>query len=316
MRFGHFDDVHREYVITTPRTPYPWINYLGTERFFSLVSHQAGGYAFYRDAKMRRLTRYRYNNVPTDVGGRYFYVKDGEDHWSPSYLPVKRDLDFYECRHGLGYTKITGERGGIRAELLFLVPLGEDLELHRVRLTNTDAVDKTVTLFSFLEFCLWNAADDMENFQRNYSVGEVEIDGSTIYHKTEYRERRNHYAFYGVNAPIVGFDTDRETFVGLYNGFDAPQVVVEGASRNSVALGWQPIASHGIEVTLAPGESGTSSSSSAMSRTPTTRSGRATTSSTRRRRARCWSASPPASPSTRPWPPWTSTGRSCSGSTR
>ena len=137
MRFGHFDDAAREYVIETPRTPYPWINYLGTEEFFGLVSHTGGGYCFYRDARLRRLTRYRYNNVPTDVGGRYYYVHDGGDFWTPGWAPVKRELDSYECRVGLSYTKITGERKGIRTEVLYFVPLGTTAEVHRVTLKNT-----------------------------------------------------------------------------------------------------------------------------------------------------------------------------------
>ena len=254
MRFGHFDDARREYVITTPRTPYPWINYLGSENFFGLISHQAGGYCFYRDARLRRLTRYRYNNVPTDIGGRYFYVHDGGDIWSPSYMPVKRELDFFECRHGLGYTQITGERGGLRVEATFFVPQGHTAEIHRVVVRNTGKAAKSARLFSYLEFCLWNAYDDMTNYQRNFSTGEVEVVGSTIYHKTEYRERRDHFSFYHVNAPVLGFDTDRETFVGLYNGMHEPQVPLAGKSGNSVASGWQPIASHSIDLALSPGE--------------------------------------------------------------
>jgi cellobiose phosphorylase len=254
MRFGHFDDSRREYVITTPRTPYPWTNYLGCERFFSLISHQAGGYCFYRDARLRRLTRYRYNNVPTDVGGRYLYVRDGDDYWSPSYMPVKRELDFFECRHGLGYTQITGERGGVRVETTYFVPLGHTAEIHRVRIKNTGASPKNLKLFSYVEFCLWNAYDDMTNFQRNFSTGEVEIVGSTIYHKTEYRERRDHFAFFHVNDRVSGFDTDRETFMGLYNGMHEPLAVVEGRSRNSVASGWSPVGSHCVDVALGPGE--------------------------------------------------------------
>jgi cellobiose phosphorylase len=254
MRFGHFDDDRREYVITTPETPYPWINYLGSENFFSLVSHQAGGYCFYRDARLRRLTRYRYNNAPTDVGGRYFYVNDGGDFWSPSYMPVKRKLDFFECRHGLGYTQITGERNGVRVATTFFVPLGHTAEIHRVTVKNTGSDAKSLKLFSYIEFCLWNAYDDMTNYQRNFSTGEVEVIGSTIYHKTEYRERRNHFAFYHVNAPVSGFDTDRETFMGLYNGMHEPEVVSHGQSRNSLASGWAPVASHGLSVDLSPGE--------------------------------------------------------------
>lgn len=255
MRYGYFDDLNREYVITTPLTPYPWINYLGTEQFFSLISHQAGGYSFYRDARLRRLLRYRYNNAPTDVGGRYFYIAEGGDYWSPSYMPVKRQLDKFECRHGLGYTQITGARGGIEAQMLFFVPLGVNAEVQQVTLTNHSASPRTLTLFSFVEFCLWNANDDMTNFQRNFSTGEVEVEGSTIYHKTEYRERRDHFAFYTVNAPVVGFDTSREAFCGLYNGLHEPQAVIAGKSRNSVASGWAPVGSHSLDVTLQPGES-------------------------------------------------------------
>jgi cellobiose phosphorylase len=254
MRFGYFDDENREYVITTPHTPYPWINYLGSESFFSIISHRAGGYCFYRDARLRRLTRYRYNNVPTDVGGRYFYLNDGGDIWTPSYAPVNAALDSFECRHGLGYTRITGERNGVRAELLVFVPLGHTAEIHRLRLTSTARAPKSLTLFSFVEWCLWNAYDDMTNYQRNFSTGEVEIEGSTIYHKTEYRERRDHFAFYHVNADVAGFDSDRESFFGLYNGWAEPQAVRQGRSSNSVASGWAPVASHALDVDLSPGD--------------------------------------------------------------
>lgn len=255
MKYGYFDDISREYVITEPRTPWPWINYLGNKDFFSLISNSAGGYSFYKDAKFRRLTRYRYNGVPMDAGGRYFYIKDGDTVWNPGWKPTKTPLDSYECCHGMNYTVIKGEKNGLEARALFFVPLGTHAEITKLTLTNKTDRPKSFKLFSFMEWCLWNAATDMENFQRNFSTGEVEIDGSTIYHKTEYKERRNHYAFYTVNAPIDGFDTDRETFIGLYNGFDEPDAVMEGRPRNSVAHGWSPIASHYLEITLAPGES-------------------------------------------------------------
>ena len=252
--FGHFDDTSREYVITRPDTPWPWINYMGTEDFFSLISNTAGGYCFYKDAKFRRILRYRYNGVPMDDGGRYYYIKDGSTVWSPGWKPCKTPLDSYECRHGMGYTRITGVKDGLKADVLFFVPIGHPCEVHRVRLTNTGSAPKHIQLYSFAEWCLWNASTDMENFQRNLSTGEVEVEGSVLYHKTEYRERRNHYAFFGVNRPFDGFDTDRETFIGLYNGFEAPQQVLAGTSGNSVAHGWSPVASHRLDVTLKPGE--------------------------------------------------------------
>jgi cellobiose phosphorylase len=255
MKFGFFDDERREYVITTPETPWPWINYLGNEDFFSLISNTAGGYSFYKDARFRRLTRYRYNNVPMDNGGRYFYINDGETIWSPGWKPVKTKLDKYECRHGLSYTKIRGVKNGLDAEVLFFVPLKSWCEVQKMKLTNTSGEKKKFKFFSFQEWCLWNAEDDQNNLQRNLNTGEVEIDGSTLYHKTEYKERRNHYAFYHVNEEIQGFDTDRESFVGLYNEFSGPQAVLEGKPRNSKAHGWSPIASHYLEIELQPGES-------------------------------------------------------------
>lgn len=254
MKFGYFDDQRREYVITNPQTPWPWINYLGNEDFFSLISNTAGGYSFYKDAKFRRITRYRYNNVPMDNGGRYFYINDGGTVWSPGWKPCKTQLDRYECRHGMSYTTITGEKNGIEAEVLFFVPLKTWAEVQKVKLTNKSTETKRFKLFSFAEWCLWNAATDMENFQRNFSTGEVEIEDSVIYHKTEYKERRNHYAYYSVNAPIQGFDTDRESFIGLYNEFRDPQAVMAGKPINSVAHGWSPIASHYLEIELKPGE--------------------------------------------------------------
>lgn len=254
MKFGFFDDSRREYVITDPKTPYPWINYLGTENFFSLISNTAGGYSFYKDAKFRRITRYRYNNVPTDAGGRYFYIKDGDSTWSPGWKPCKAKLDKYECRHGMNYTSIEGLKDGISAKVLFFVPLKTQAEVQKLSLTNTSSEIKKIKVFSFIEWALWNAATDMENFQRNFSTGEVEIEDSVIYHKTEYKERRNHYAYYSVNTQINGYDTDRETFFGLYNGFDEPQAIENGKPGMSVAHGWSPIASHYIEVELQPGE--------------------------------------------------------------
>lgn len=254
MKFGFFDDKNREYVITTPKTPYPWINYLGCGKLFGLISNTAGGYAFYKDARFRRITRYRYNSIPVDNGGRYFYIKDGDTVYSPTWMPVKTKLDSYECRHGMGYTKIKSAKNGLETSILYMIPLDDNVEIHCVKIKNKGNEDKDIKLFSFIEFCLWNAYDDMTNFQRNLNTGSVEVEGSTIYHKTDYRERRNHYAFYSVNSKIDGFDTDRDSFLGMYNGLDEPEAVFEGKSKNSMALGWSPIASHNINIKLKKGE--------------------------------------------------------------
>ena len=254
MKFGNFDDHRREYVITNPVTPYPWINFLGCQDFFSIITNTAGGYSFYRDARLRRITRYRYNNVPVDDGGKYFYIHENGKIWSPGWKPVKTPLDRYECRHGLGYTIITGEVDRLEVEILYMVPLNYHGEVQRVKLTNRSTRKRSFSLFSFVEWCLWDALDDASNFQRNFSTGEVEISGSTLFHKTEFRERRNHYAFYTVNEDIEGYDTDRDSFLGLYNGFDSPDAVMECRSRNSHAHGWSPAASHHLKIELEPQE--------------------------------------------------------------
>jgi len=259
MRFGSFDDEQREYVINRPDTPLPWINYLGTEAYFGIISNTAGGYSFYKDARLRRLTRYRYNNAPLDAGGRYIYLRDNNPakpfYWSPTWQPTRTALDKYECRHGMGYTKIKSELAGIVSESTYFVPLGENLEIWSLTLTNNRAESADLSVFSAIEFCLWDAVDDSNNFQRNYSIGEMEILDGVIYHKSEYRERRNHFAYFACSEPLTGFDTQREDFLGAYRGWDTPLAVEKGASAQSVAAGWQPIGSHHVRVELQPGAS-------------------------------------------------------------
>ena len=255
MKFGNFDDNNREYVINTPFTPYPWINYLGVNNFFSLISNTGGGYSFYKDARLRRLTRYRYNDIPVDSNGRYFYIKDQRSIWSPGYKPVKAKLDSYECRHGMGYTLIKSSKNELECSMLFYVPLNYDGEVTLVSLENKSKETKSIKFFSFLEFCLWNAFDDSSNFQRNLNTGEVEVVDSTIYHKTEYRERRNHFAFFTcISKDFKGFETDRDTFLGYGNGLDSPDAVKNEKTANSICHGWHPIGSHYLEITLKAGE--------------------------------------------------------------
>lgn len=257
MKFGYFDDEKREYVITRPDTPLPWINYLGTEAYFGLISNTAGGYSFYRDARLRRLTRYRYNNVPADTGGRYLYLRDNADgaFWSPSWQPTRSALDDYYCRHGMGYTTIGAMRSGITAVTRTFVPLHETLEVWDVTVSNGRDTAADLSLFSSIEFCLWDAWDDATNFQRNLNIGQVEVEDGVIYHKTEYRERRDHFAYFACSAPLAGFDTQRDAFLGPYRGWDNPQVVADGRSRDSIAHGWAPIGSHHVHLTLPPGAS-------------------------------------------------------------
>jgi cellobiose phosphorylase len=256
MRYGHFDDQQREYVIAQPDTPLPWINYLGSEDYFGIISNTAGGYSFYRDARLRRLTRYRYNNVPFDYGGRYIYLRDSANgtFWSPTWQPARRELEGYTCRHGLGYTSISSTYQGIEAAITYFVPLGQSLEVWRLRVTNRRAQPAELAAFSCIEFCLWDAQDDSTNFQRNFSTGQVEIDEGVIYHKTEYRERRDHFAYFACSEPLAGFDTQREAFLGAYRGWESPLAVERGRMANSEAHGWAPIGAHHVQLALQPGE--------------------------------------------------------------
>lgn len=254
MKFGHFDDKNREYVIETPKTPLPWINYLGSEDFFTIISNTAGGYSFYKDARLRRITRYRYNNNPLDQEGFRLYIKDNDTVWNPSWQPMQTELDSYCCRHGMGYSVFEGSKNGVFARQTMFVPRNDNCLIYKVNLKNTSNETKNLKLFSFVEFCLWDANDDCTNFQRNYSIGEVEVQGSEIYHKTEYRERRDHYSVFWCNQKIDAFDTDMDIFNGPFGSASKPDAVLNGACSNSIAHGWRPCAAEQLNITLKANE--------------------------------------------------------------
>ncbi len=254
MKFGHFDDRNNEYVIETPHTPLPWINYLGTDDFHSLISNTCGGYSFYKDAKLRRITRYRYNNVPRDISGRFYYVNNNGSIWNIGYLPTKTDLDSYECRHGLSYSIFSASKDGLKATMTAFVPLNSNCELNKIEFENNTDREMTFTFYGMIEFCLYNAVDDANNYQRNLNLAEVEIDDNTIYNKTEYRERRNHYAFFHCSEKHIGYETSRDAFLGLENGYDHPDSVFNDKCNNSVVHDYYPIACHELKITLKPHE--------------------------------------------------------------
>lgn len=254
MNYGHFDDINKEYVITNPVTPSPWINYLGHDNFFSLISNTLGGYSFYKDAKLRRLTRFRYNNVPSDISGRLYYINDNSCIWNIGYLPTKTKLDTYECHHGLGYTRLLSSKNGIKADLLCFVPNKLNIEVNKLVLKNETKSNKKFTLYSMVEFCFYNAVDDSTNFQRNLNIAEVEVEDNFIFHKTEYRERRNHYSFFYSSCKHDGFDTDRDVFLGDQNGYENPELINQNISKNSICSGGEPLGVHRFDIELKPGE--------------------------------------------------------------
>ena len=257
--YGVFDDAAREYVIERPDTPLPWLNYLGEQDLFGLCTNTCGGYTFWRDARLRRLTRYRYNDAPLDSVGRYLYVNDRGTVWNPGWKPTKTPLDRYECRHGLGYTRILGAKAGVEVELCFFVPPGENVEIWRTTVRNSGVEAKDLSLFSYAEFCLYEALNDMTNYQRTYSIGEVEVEraGAAIFHTTEHRERRDHVTLFGCTHEVAGFDTSRDAFVGTHNGLHEAAVAFAGHATSSIAHGWNPIGGHQVDVHLEPGSSET-----------------------------------------------------------
>lgn len=254
MKYGFFDCQNKEYVITSYDTPLPWINYLSNGEFISLISNHGGGYSFYKDAKYRRITRFNYNSPTRDNGGRLYYINDGKDIFSPCFYPSKTPLDKYECHVGLNYSRFISQKNDIAMDLLCFVPLSINAEINVFKIKNISKENKKISLFGGVEFCLWNALDDSTNFQRNFSTGEVEVVDNIIFHKTEYRERRNHFSYFAVNTNTNGFQTDRDTFLGLHNDYDHPIEVINNKLSNKVASGWSPVAFHQINIDLKPME--------------------------------------------------------------
>ena len=152
MKYGYYDNENKEYVITRPDTPAPWMNYLGNGQFSSIISNNAGGLIFDRDPGSFRITRYNFNNIPSDRPGRYLYFKDTENGevWSPTWQPVKAPLDFYETRHGMGYTKIAAKKNGINSEITYFIPQGAHYEVWAVKIKNCSETSNKLKLFSYI----------------------------------------------------------------------------------------------------------------------------------------------------------------------
>ncbi len=237
--YGYYDAARREYVITRPDTPTPWLNYLGQGGYGGIISNTAGGYSFDRDPRNRRVTRYRYNSIPADQPGRYIYLRDRDSgaYWSPTWQPMPQvRLDAYESRHGAGYTRIGSEYGGIRADLLYFVPpdqpAGAACELWVLRLRNLSDRTRRLAAFSYAEFGYWDAITDQQNLDWAQQImfseaGPCHLAAGAIFRPTR--------SFLGASEPYSGFETDREAFVGRGRSLANPQVVEAGRAGNSLA---------------------------------------------------------------------------------
>jgi N,N'-diacetylchitobiose phosphorylase len=256
-RYGHFDRKNNEYVINDPHTPMPWMNYLFNDEYYALISATAGGYSFHQSAKNKRILRYRLNNLPMDRPGRYIYIRDNKsnDYWSATWAPVQRDskAENYECRHGFGYTKIKNCRNNIGSSVQYMVPLDDNLEIWQMTLVNRSKNTKNLSIFPYAEFSLWDAEQDLSNFQFTHHIVRCHADGNMINHTT-WTQRMGLYAFFASSETPAAFDCDREQFIGAARSEADPQAVENGKCTNSVCSMGNAIAAFEIPVTLSPGE--------------------------------------------------------------
>ena len=272
MRYGYFDDENKEYVITRPDTPQSWSNYLGSTEYGAIITNNAGGYGFYRSGARGRFLRLRFNSIPMDQPGRYFYLRDRQsgDFWSASWQPVGKPLDQYQstCRHGTAYTIIESRYTGISTESTYFVPLGQTFEYWRLKITNETDQPRQLSIFSFCEFTnQWDTFQDQVNLQYSLFIvrGELTKDGLLRIAIQDNLTPENggffihdiarHAWMSLVGAPLSGYDTSRESFLGPYRGYHDPLVVEQGQCTNSDAFGDNACGSLQADLTLQPGES-------------------------------------------------------------
>jgi len=272
MQYGYFDDPAKEYVITRPDTPQSWSNYLGSTEYGAIITNNAGGYGFYRSGAKGRFLRLRFNSIPMDQPGRYFYIRDNDsrDFWSASWQPVGKPLDQYQstCRHGTAYTVISSNYAGIGSESTYFVPLGQHFEYWQLRLTNNSAEPRHLSIFTYCEFTnQWDTFQDQVNLQYSQFIVKGEPVQSNllrvVYHDNLSQSTtiedpgdlsgQNWMCLVG--APVIGYDTSREAFLGTYGSFQHPESVINGACKNSNAYGDNACGVLQVDLVLQPGES-------------------------------------------------------------
>lgn len=272
MQYGYFDDAAREYVITRPDTPRSWSNYLGSTEYGAIITNNAGGYGFYKSGARGRFLRLRFNSVPMDQPGRYFYLRDNDngDYWSASWQPVGKPLEVYRstCRHGTAYTVIESRYAGITSEATYFVPLGQTFEYWRLKVTNESNSTRNLSIFTFCEFTnQWDTFQDTVNLQYSLFIVKGELttdnllriaiqDNLTCEGGGFYQHDIARHAWMGlVGSPLDGYDTSREAFLGTYNSYHNPQVVANGKCTGSNAYGDNACGSLQTNLIVQPGES-------------------------------------------------------------
>ncbi len=272
MQFGYFDATAREYVISRPDTPQSWSNYLGSTKYGAIITNNAGGYSFYQSAARGRFLRLRFNAVPLDQPGRYFYLRDEEsgDYWSASWQPVGKPLDQFEsiCRHGTAYTAIESKYSDIASEATYFVPLGQNFEYWKLKLTNQGSRRRRISVFTYCEFTnQWDTHQDLVNLQYSMFIirGEM-LDGNLLRIASQDNLSGQPGGIYQhdlasrawitlVGAPVTGYDSDRGTFLGTYGSYAHPAAIEQGICSNSDAFGDNACGSLQTSIELEPGES-------------------------------------------------------------
>ena len=258
MKYGFFDNENREYVITRPDVPAPWTNYLGTEKFCTVISHNAGGYSFYNSPEYNRVTKFRPNGT-FDRPGHYVYLRDDEtgDYWSISWQPVAKSLDEakYEVRHGLSYSKFSCEYNGIRAQKTLFVPKGEDAQIWDITIKNDGDQPRTISAFSFVEFSFSHIQSDNQNHQMSlYSAGTSYEDGVIEYDL--YYNTNDYEGFYFMASSFEpdSYDGQRDSFIGMYRDEANPIALENGRCSNHVQTCYNQCGSLHKQFVIQPGE--------------------------------------------------------------
>ncbi len=271
MQYGYFDDAAKEYVITRPDTPQSWSNYLGSTEYGAIITNNAGGYGFYRSGARGRFLRLRFNSIPMDQPGRYFYLRDrdSEEYWSASWQPVGKSLEEYQsvCRHGTTYTVFESQYAEIETKTTYFVPLDERFEYWLLEVTNRSARPRRLSIFSFCEFTnQWDTYQDQVNLQYSLFIvrGEktddnllrIAIQDNLTTENEEYTEHdmARHTWMALTGSPMTGFDTSREAFLGNYRGYHNPIAVERGECSNSLVYGGNACGVTQTEIELEPGE--------------------------------------------------------------
>jgi N,N'-diacetylchitobiose phosphorylase len=271
MQYGHFDDRNKEYVIDRPDTPKSWSNYLGTTEYGAIITNNAGGYSFFHSAAQGRFMRMRFNAIPTDQPGRYFYIydKDRKDYWSASWQPVGKPLEKYKtiCRHGTAYTIIESNYDNIKSDTTFFVPLERHFECWLLKVINQDKIKRHLRIFTFVEYANnWHLWQDFINLQYTQFILRMDVIDNIIDHginvmlPDDSGDFENHdgnrHTFLGVvGANITGYDTDRDIFLGNYRSYNNPEVIENGQCTNSLAVGDNGCGVLQVDLDLEAGES-------------------------------------------------------------